>query len=90
MNLILNVEGTNKGAEFIKNYVGQTIELESLYQNISENSPPLANIKTKEGEIFSFQLVDVRFINQNIFINGFLMNEKEKSGGKALLRFSRP
>jgi len=86
MKFILNIDGTNTGGKFLENYVGQEVDLESLYKDIDINSPPLAILKTEDGKQHSVQLIDVRFINEFIFINCFVIQHDDKHGGKALLR----
>jgi hypothetical protein len=86
MKFILNLEGTNNGANFLENYIGQIVVIESLFQNISVNSPPIADLITEDGKKHSLQLIDVRFIKDFIFIHGFVMRQEDKNGGKALLR----
>jgi len=86
MKFILNIDGTNIGGKFLENYVGQEVDLESLYKDIDINSPPLAILKTEDGKQHSVQLIDVRFINEFIFINCFVIQHDDKHGGKALLR----
>jgi hypothetical protein len=88
MKFILNLEGTNNGANFLENYIGQIVVIESLFQNISVNSPPIADLITEDGKKHSLQLIDVRFIKDFIFIHGFVMKQDDKSGGKALLRLT--
>jgi hypothetical protein len=86
MKFILNIDGTNTGGKFLENYVGQEVNLESLYKDIDINSPPLAILKTEDGKQHSVQLIDIRFINEFIFINCFVIQHDDKQGGKALLR----
>ena len=86
MKFILNLEGTNNGAKFLGDYVGQTIVIESLFKDIDVNSPPIADLITEDGKKHSLQLIDVRFIKDFIFIHGFVMKQEDKNGGKALLR----
>ena len=86
MKFTLNLEGTNNGANFLENYIGQIVVIESLFQNISVNSPPIADLITEDGKKHSLQLIDVRFIKDFIFIHGFVMRQEDKNGGKALLR----
>ena len=86
MKFILNIDGTNTGGKFLENYVGQEVNLESLYKDIDINSPPLAILKTEDGKQHSVQLIDVRFINEFIFINCFVIQHDDKHGGKVLLR----
>lgn len=85
MKAVLNVEGSNAGAKFLEEFNGKTIEINSLFKDLEVNSPPLANLII-EGNVFSFQLIDVRFIDDYIFICGFVMDEKTKNGGKTLIR----
>jgi hypothetical protein len=82
----LNVDGTNTGGKFLENYVGQQVDIESLYKNIDVNSPPLATLKTEDGKQHSIQLIDVRFIGEYIFIHCFAIQHDDKHGGKVLLR----
>ena len=86
MKFILNIDGTNNGGKFLEQYIGQTVEINSLYKDIEVNSPPLATLKTEDGKQHSIQLIDVRFINDNIFIHCFAIQNNDKHGGKALLR----
>jgi hypothetical protein len=86
MKFTLNLEGTNNGANFLENYIGQIVIIESLFQNISVNSPPIADLITEDGKKHSLQLIDVRFIKDFIFIHGFVIRQEDKNGGKALLR----
>lgn len=86
MKFILNVDGTNTGGKFLENYVGQEVDVESLYKDIDVNSPPLATLKTSDGKQHSIQLIDIRFISDNIFIHCFAIQNDDKHGGKALLR----
>lgn len=86
MKFILNVDGTNTGGKFLENYVGQEVDVESLYKDIDINSPPLATLKTSDGKQHSIQLIDIRFIADNIFIHCFVIQHDDKHGGKALLR----
>ena len=86
MKFILNIDGSNAGGKFLENYVGQEVHLDSLYKDIDINSPPLAILKTEDGKQHSVQLIDVRFINEFIFINCFVIQHDDKHGGKALLR----
>ena len=86
MKFILNIDGSNAGGKFLENYVGQEVHLDSLYKDIDVNSPPLAILKTVDGKQHSVQLIDVRFINEFIFINCFVIQHDDKHGGKALLR----
>ena len=86
MKFILNIDGSNAGGKFLENYVGQEVHLDSLYKDIDINSPPLAILKTVDGKQHSVQLIDIRFINEFIFINCFVIQHDDKHGGKALLR----
>ena len=86
MKFILNIDGSNAGGKFLENYVGQEVHLDSLYKDIDINSPPLAILETVDGKQHSVQLIDIRFINEFIFINCFVIQHDDKHGGKALLR----
>jgi hypothetical protein len=86
MKFILNIDGSNAGGKFLENYVGQEVHLDSLYKDIDINSPPLAILKTVDGKQHSVQLIDIRFINEFIFINCFVIQHDDKHGGKVLLR----
>jgi hypothetical protein len=86
MKFILNIDGSNAGGKFLENYVGQEVHLDSLYKDIDINSPPLAILKTIDGKQHSVQLIDIRFINEFVFINCFVIQHDDKHGGKALLR----
>ena len=86
MKFILNIDGSNAGGKFLENYVGQEVHLDSLYKDIDINSPPLTILKTEDGKQHSVQLIDIRFINEFIFINCFVIQHDDKHGGKALLR----
>jgi hypothetical protein len=86
MKFILNIDGSNAGGKFLENYVGQEVHLDSLYKDIDVNSPPLAILKTVDGKQHSVQLIDIRFINEFVFIQCFVIQHDDKHGGKALLR----
>ena len=86
MKFILNIDGSNAGGKFLENYVGQEVHLDSLYKDIDVNSPPLAILKTEDGKQHSVQLIDVRFIDEYVFIQCFVIQHDDKHGGKALLR----
>ena len=86
MKFTLNIDGTNNGGKFLENYIGQTVDIESLYKDIDINSPPLATLKTEDNNQHSIQLIDVRFIGENVFIQCFVIQHDDKHGGKALLR----
>ena len=86
MKFILNIDGSNAGGKFLENYVGQEVNIDSLYKDIDINSPPLAILKTVDGKQHSVQLIDIRFINEFIFINCFVIQHDDKHGGKALRR----
>ena len=86
MKFILNIDGSNAGGKFLKNYVGQEVHLDSLYKDIDINSPPLTILKTEDGKQHSVQLIDVRFIGEYVFIQCFAIQHDDKHGGKALLR----
>ena len=85
MKATFYIEGTNTGAKFLEQYIDQTVELESLYKNIDVKSPPLANLRTSDNKQISIQLIDVRFVNEYIFIHCFVTGEGD-NGGKALIR----
>jgi hypothetical protein len=86
MKFILNLEGTNNGATFLEQYIGQAVIIESLFTNIDINSAPIADFITEDGKKHSLQLIDVRFIKDFVFIHGFVIRQEDKNGGKALLR----
>ena len=86
MKFILNVEGANNGGKFLESYAGQEVNIDSLYKDIDVNSPPLATLRTSDNKQHSIQLIDVRFINEYIFIQCFVIRHDEKHGGKAFLR----
>ena len=86
MKFTLNIDGTNNGGKFLENYIGQTVDIASLYKDIDINSPPLATLKTEDNKQHSIQLIDVRFIGENVFIQCFVIQHDDKHGGKALLR----
>jgi len=88
MKFILNLEGTNNGANFLEQYIGQTVIIESLFTNIEVNSAPIADLITEDGKKHSLQLIDIRFIKDFVFILGFVMKQEDKNGGKALLRLT--
>lgn len=85
MKAILYIEGTNNGADFLKDYAEQEINLESLYKDIDVNSPPLANLTTSDSKVHSIQMMDVRFIDDFVFIHCYI-TDKDGNGGKALVR----
>lgn len=84
MKAVLNVEGSNAGAKFLETFNGKTIDINSLFKDL-ETTSPLAQLKV-ENNVFSFQLIDVRFIDDYIFICGFVMNDETNNGGKTLIR----
>lgn len=86
MKFILNIEGTNNGGKFLESYAGQEVNIDSLYKDIDVNSPPLAILRTSDNKQHSIQLIDIRFINEYIFIQCFIIQHDEKHGGKVLLR----
>ena len=88
MKAILHIEGANQGGAYLKDYDGQEIDIRSLYKDIQVNSPPLSIIQTKDMKQHSFQLVDIRFIDEHIFIQGFIMNDASQTGGKVLVRLT--
>ena len=78
------LEGNNEGANFLKSFEGCEVEIQSLYKNIKQKSPPLATLNFKEKK-FQLQLIDTKFIDDFIFIYSFVTNEMG-DGGKALFR----
>ena len=88
MKFILNLEGVNNGANFLEQYIGQTVIIESLFTNIEVNSAPIADFTTEDGNKHSLQLIDVRFIKDFVFIHGFIVKQEDKNGGKVLLRLN--
>jgi hypothetical protein len=54
MKFTLNIDGTNNGGKFLENYIGQTVDIESLYKDIDINSPPLATLKTEDNRHHAF------------------------------------
>lgn len=85
MKAILYIEGTNNGADFLKDYAEQEINLESLYKDIDVNSSPLANLTTSDNKVHTIQMMDVRFIDDFVFIHCYI-TDKDGNGGKALVR----
>jgi hypothetical protein len=79
------LEGTNEGASFLESYVGQEVDLISPRKEISPDVPALVDLHTLDKKTHSLQLIDIRFIDQFIFIHCFVYLEEDK-GGKALLR----
>ena len=86
MKFIFNVEGANTGGKFLESYAGQEVNIDSLYKDIDINSPPLATLRTSDNRQHSIQLIDIRFINEYIFVQCFVIQHDDKHGGKALLR----
>ena len=86
MKFILNVEGANTGGKFLESYAGQEVNIDSLYKDIDINSPPLATLRTSDNRQHSIQLIDIRFINEYIFVQCFVIQHDDKHGGKVLLR----
>lgn len=86
MKFILNVEGANTGGKFLESYVGEEVNIDSLYKDIDINSPPLAILRTSDNRQHSIQLIDIRFINEYIFVQCFVIQHDDKHGGKVLLR----
>jgi len=84
MKFILNLEGTNDGAKFLEKYIEQEVDIQSLYKNIDVKSPPLLIMKTADNKQISLQIVDVRFVDQFLFVHCFATEDKD--GGKALIR----
>jgi hypothetical protein len=88
MKFIFNLLGTNNGGKFLEKYVGQEVEINSLYKDIEVNSPPLAIMKTNDGFQHSLQFIDTRIIDDAVFIQCFAIENNEKTGGKALIRLN--
>ena len=88
MKFILNLSGTNNGGKFLETYAEQQVEINSLYKDIDVNSPPLAILKTSDNKQHSIQLIDIRFINNDIYIQCFAIPEDNSKGGKALLKLT--
>ncbi len=88
MKAVLHIEGVNQGGAYLKDYDDQEIDIRSLYKDIHVNSPPLSIIQTQDMKQHSFQLVDIRFIDEHIFIQGFVMNDESQTGGKVLVRLT--
>lgn len=84
MKFILNLEGTNDGAKFLEKYIDQQVDIQSLYKNIDVKSPPLLIMKMQDNKQINLQIVDVRFVDEFLFIHCFAAEEKD--GGKALIR----
>ena len=85
MKCFIHVEGTNEGASFLKDYDKQEVDIQSMYKEIDVNSPPLAEMTTLDNKIHVIQMMDVRIIEEFIFIHCYA-TDKEGNGGKALLR----
>ena len=85
MKAVLYIEGTNNGASFLSDYAEQEVNIESLYKDIDVNSPPLANLTTSDRKTHSIQMIDVRFVDNFIFIHCYI-TDKDGNGGKALVR----
>lgn len=86
MKFILDLLGTNNGGKFLENYKGQEVEINSLYKDIDINSPPLATMKTSDGLQHSLQFIDIRFIDDYVYVHSFAIQNDDKRGGKALLK----
>lgn len=86
MKARLFIEGSNKGGEFLKKYENEVVDIQSLFKDIEANAPPLSIIKMIDGVSISFQIIDVRFIDEFIFINGYAINDETSNGGKVLIR----
>lgn len=85
MKAVLYIEGTNNGASHLNEYAEQEVHINSLYKNIELNSPPLAELTTSDDKIHTVQMMDVRFIDDFIFIHCYV-TDKKGDGGKAMLR----
>lgn len=88
MKFILGIIGANNGGKFLEKYAGQEVDINSLYKDIDINSPPLGIIKTADGLQHSLQLIDVRFIEDSIYIHSFVIQNDDKHGGKAMLKLT--
>lgn len=88
MKFIFNLEGQNSGADFLKKKQGQTIDIESLYKDALKKQPPLSSLTFEDGSQFSLQIIDVRFIDNFIFMYSFVLKENG-DGGKALIKLSQ-
>jgi hypothetical protein len=86
MKFILDLAGTNNGGKFLEKYIGQEVEINSLYKDIDINSPPLAILKTNDSLQHSVQLIDIRLIDEYIYVQCFAIHHDDKHGGKALLK----
>jgi len=86
MKAVLSVVGNNNGGDFIKDYDGQNVNLESLFKDIDANAPPLGVLTTQNNKQISIQLIDVRFIEEHIYIHCFVIKDDDSKGGKALLK----
>lgn len=86
MKAVLNVVGNNNGGDFIKEYDGQNVNVESLFKDIEANAPPLGILTTENNKQISLQLIDVRFIQEHIYIQCFVIKDDDSKGGKALLK----
>lgn len=84
MKCILNLEGTNDGAKFLEKYINEEVDIQSLYKNIDIKSPPLLIMKVSDNKQISLQIVDVRFVDEFIFLHCYATEDKD--GGKALIR----
>jgi hypothetical protein len=84
MKCVLNLEGTNDGAKFLEKYIDQEVDIQSLYKNIDVKSPPLLVMKTSDDKQSSLQIIDVRFIDDFIFLHCYAVEDKD--GGRALIR----
>ena len=86
MKAVLNVVGNNNGGDFIKEYDGQNVNVESLFKDIEANAPPLGILTTENNKQISLQLIDGRFIQEHIYIQCFVIKDDDSKGGKALLK----
>lgn len=85
MKCTIFVEGSNDGASFLKDYETQEVNIQSLYKDIDINSPPLVEMDTLDDKTHVIQIMDVRIIDEFIFMHCYV-TDKEGNGGKALLR----
>ena len=55
-----------------------------INKNIDVKSPPLLTMKVSDKKQVSLQIVDVRFVDEFIFLHCYATEDKD--GGKALIR----
>lgn len=86
MKAKLNIIGTNEGGSFLKEYQDQIVNIESLYKDIEANAPPLGILRTENNKQLSIQLIDIRFIQEFIYIHCYVIKEDDSKGGKVLIQ----